>query len=64
MDNKVEKQAVRVEWESLADDLLLEDWKEEEVADMEQLAVAALVRDGSGYYSDDFEPLSDESAEQ
>lgn len=64
VDNKVEKQAVRVEWESLADDLLLEDWKEEEVADMEQLAVAALVRDGSGYYSDDFEPLSDESAEQ
>ena len=52
---------VRVEWESLADDLMLEDWREEEVADMEQLAVAALVRDCSGYYSDDFEPLSDDS---
>jgi hypothetical protein len=39
---------------------MLEDWKEEEVADLEQLAVAGLVRDSSGYYSDDFEPLSDD----
>ena len=47
----------------LEDDLMLEDWKEEEVADLEQLAVAGLVRDSSGYYSDDFEALSDEEGE-
>jgi hypothetical protein len=55
------KCGVRVEWESLADDLLLEDW-EAAAAHVEQSVVAALVREESGYYSDDFEEEgSDES---
>ncbi len=43
--------AVHVEWESLADDLILEDWH--------HVHVSALVRETSGYYSDDFEAEAD-----
>jgi len=41
------QQQIQVEWESLADDLMLQDWKEEQVADMERVMAKALVRDGS-----------------